>query len=187
MGLLDTYAKSATFDRVGDRVGGRVIGAPREVQQKDYDSGKPLWWTAEGGRPSTDPEERDGTKRNPVMQLVVTVDTGRIDPAVEDDDGERAVWVRGQMLQAARAALKRVRAKHIEPGGEFWVVFEREEQGRDERGRAKGNPKKIYAVTYAPPDDEPPADDRPQGHQESLKAAVAARGTRASADDAPPF
>jgi hypothetical protein len=180
MGLLDTYATSARFETVGKRVAGKIVRPPVEVQQRDFDSNELLFWD-------------DG---NPRMQLVVTVDTGNVDPTVEDDDGERAIYVKGQMLSAVRAALKRARAKTLEPDGYFAVTFIEEEPLP--KGK-RGKPKKIYAAEYEPPAERADpdrhvtsagADDARRDHQSSLRDSQKRAAERASArrdDDEPPF
>jgi hypothetical protein len=169
MGLLDTYATSAKFGSKGARVAGRVLRTA-EVQQRDFDTNEPLFWD-------------DGNKR---MQLVVTVDTGDIDPTVEDDDGERAIYVKGQMLQAVKKALRRARTKEILPGGWFAVTWVDEEPLP--KGK-RGYPKKIYDAEYEPPAERAEDDEKPS-HQGSLKDAQKRAAERPAArrdDDEPPF
>src|SRR5690349_10440372 len=98
--LLNSSAKSARFPTVGTRVGGRVVKDAQEIQQRDFDSGELLFWD-------------DGKPR---MQLVVTVATDEADPADPDDDGERAIYVKSQMLQATRQACRRAKKFAIEEG-----------------------------------------------------------------------
>lgn len=166
MGLLDTYATSAKFDSIGKRVAGRVVRDAVEVQQRDFDTNEPLFWD-------------DGNKR---MQLVVTVDTDNIDPTIEDDDGERAIYVKGQMLAAVKAALRKTRSREIREGGYFAVTFVSEEPLP--KGK-RGKPKKIYEAEYEPPADRPEGDEKPS-HQGGLKDAQKRAAARRE-DDEPPF
>lgn len=172
MGLLDSYATSAKFEAIGKRVAGRVVRDAVEVQQRDFESGDPLFWD-------------DGNKR---MQLVVTVDTGVIDPTIEHDDGERAIYVKGQMLAAVKAALKKTRSREIREGGFFAVTLVREEPLP--KGK-RGNPKKIYEAEYEPPAESaepsgPAASDEKPSHQGALRGAQQ-RATARHEDDEPPF
>lgn len=178
MTLLDSYAPSAKFGSKGARVAGRVVRDAVEVQQRDFDTNEPLFW-------------EDGNKR---MQLVVTVDTGNIDPTIEDDDGERAIYVKGQMLAATKKALRKTRSKWINQGGYFAVTLIDEEPLP--KGK-RGNPKKIYDVEYEPPADRAEGDEKPgeggsggNRHQSSLRDAqsrAAERTTVRRDDDEPPF
>lgn len=129
--LLNSSATSAKFPKVGARVGGRVTENAREVQQRDFDSGELLFWD-------------DGKPR---MQLVVTVATDGADPADPDDDGERAIYIKGQMLQATRVACKKAKKFAIEEGDFFAVTFVEEEPLP--KGK-KGHPKKVYEVEFTP-------------------------------------
>lgn len=167
MSLLDTSAPGAKFPSVGTRVAGVVVEDAVERQQRDFDDGSLLFWD-------------DG---NPRMQLVVTIDTGVRDPMVEDDDGHRTLYVKGDMLRAVREACRRAGVKAIKQGGKIAVTFVREEPLP--KGK-RGNPKKIYAAEYLPPSGgsllaEPVAAERaPAG-----KASGGYAGR--SLDDEPPF
>jgi hypothetical protein len=129
--LLNSSAKSARFPTIATRVGGRVVRDAQEIQQRDFDSGELLFWD-------------DGKPR---MQLVVTVATDEADPADPDDDGERAIYVKGQMLQATRHACRRAKKFAIEEGDFFAVTLTAEEPLPKSK---KGNPKKIYQVEFTP-------------------------------------
>jgi hypothetical protein len=131
MSLLNSWPRSAKFPAVGTRVGGRVVRDAEEIQQRDFDTGEPLTWA-------------DG---NPRMQLVVTVDTGNPDPDDPDDDGERSIYVKGQMLSATRAACKKAKKFVIAEGDVFAVTFVAEEPLP--KGK-RGLPKKVYEVEFVP-------------------------------------
>jgi hypothetical protein len=135
MSLLDSRAPAAKFENIGTRVGGRVVRDSEEVQQRDFDSGELLFWD-------------DGNKR---MQLVVEVEAGEHDPEIEADDGNRTFYVKGQMLSAVKAAIRKSgsKAKVIEEGAHLFVTFVRTEKVP---GARKGSqPKKIYEAEYIPP------------------------------------
>src|SRR5437879_4969339 len=107
MSLLETYAPSAKFPTKGTRVGGRVTRDAQEIQQRDFDSGEPLFWD-------------DGKAR---MQLVVTVAAGVKDATNPDDDGERSIFVKGQMLKATREACRRAKMTEIKRGDFYEVTY----------------------------------------------------------------
>lgn len=192
--LGGSSAPAFSFDRVGDGFANAEIIDSRDVQQNDHDSKLPLFWPAAGSasrRPTTDATDpRTGERLEPVMQLRVVVDVGLIDPAIEYDDGRRAVYLRGQALQSLRADLKRTGSRDLAPGGRLSMTLADEERVDPATGRKRGIPKKIYALTYEPPTAEPAAEEptpRRESHQGALRDAVANRATRNDNDDAPPF
>lgn len=139
-GFLGGKVASASFpDReYGTTVGGRIIRDPELMQQRDYTTGDPLFYPDSG---------------KPQMQLVVHVQTDVRDPAVPDDDGVRALYVKGQMRAALIDALRRA---GIEPtvgprkGGQLFMRYERDEPVTLKNGK-RGNPQKIYTGKYLPP------------------------------------
>ncbi len=148
MSLLSGYGSTAKFPTIGTKVAGRVTRDAEEMQQRDFETGAPEFWD-------------DG---KPKMQLVVTVQTGETGPG---DDGERSVYVKGQMLKATQAACRAQRLTQITEGSYFEVTYVGDEPLPPGK---RGFPKKLYQVVVTPP----PAGGEParQGHQESLKASV---------------
>lgn len=142
--LMGGGAKSASFKNIGDMVQGTILSVATRQQ------------TEPGGKLKT---YDDG---NPMMQLVVTVLTD--DHEDEDDDGLRALYVKGQMRAALRAAVLKAGEHGIAEGGEIAVRFTAEEPAK-----TKGfSPTKVYRVGYRPParavevpgdDGAPPIDD----------------------------
>jgi hypothetical protein len=159
MSLLNASSTSAKFPTIGTRVGGRVVKDAEEMQQRDFDSGDLLFWD-------------DG---NPRMQLVVTVDTGQSDPDDPEDDGERAIYIKGQALAATRQACKKAKKFVIEENDFFAMTFVSEEPLP--KGK-KGNKKKVYEVEFRP------ADGR---ESDLLKPSMERAAVRAASDDKPPF
>lgn len=127
--LLAGGVPAAKFDNLNDIVKGNVVDSAVS-QQTDFATKKPKFYD-------------DG---NPMMQAVITLQTDERDPSVEDDDGRRKVYVKGQMTQALRDALRASGPNtKLEIGGVLAVQFiESEPSG-------KGNPKKIYRAQYRPP------------------------------------
>lgn len=123
--LLGGGAPSAKFTSHGDIHKG-VITKAETAQQTDFDTGKPKFYD-------------DG---NPMWQIVLTIQTDQRDPEIPNDDGERRIFVKGQMLAALRAALRTVGAQTIEAGDTIAVQY----TGDGEAKRAGMSGPKQYAV-----------------------------------------
>ncbi|QFG08456.1 hypothetical protein SEA_GUANICA15_70 [Mycobacterium phage Guanica15] len=121
---------SGKFGSHGDTVGGPIAVEPEQRQQTDYKTGEGLTW-------------KDGSPR---MQLVVTVQTDLRDPEVEDDDGKRRLFVKGEMRKAVQKAVIAAGARGLDVGGELYVTYTGD-------GEKKGNldPPKLYSATYTKP------------------------------------
>lgn len=175
--LMGGGIKSASFpdQQYGTTVGGLIVREPQVRQQTDFDSGKPKFY-------------EDG---QPVMQIVVHVQTSLRDPADPTDDGIRALYLRGQMQQAVRDAVRAVRAPGLMPGGELHITYTRDEPN----SRGRGKPKKVYDARYVAPVGQgnealmggtPPA-PAPQptpAHQPTAPAAAPAGDAPAGVDPA---
>lgn len=127
--LMGGGIKSASFKEKGAKVSGIVARKPEVQQQRDFDSGKPLTWD-------------DGKPRE---QIKVVLSTDLRDD--EDDDGERAVYLKGGMLKAVREAVKAAGEKGIAAGGKLAIKYV-----KDGERKGKLNPPKIYAAKYEAPD-----------------------------------
>ncbi|MCG6499425.1 hypothetical protein [Kitasatospora sp. A2-31] len=123
-------APTAKFDTRGVTVGGRITEPPTVQQQRDIQTGEKKFWS-------------DG---NPMMQLVVTVQTDRRDPAIPDDDGRRRLFVKGQMKQAVQEAVKASGARGLEVGGHLSVTYTHDGEAK-QRGFS---PPKQYRAQYTP-------------------------------------
>jgi hypothetical protein len=118
----------------GTVIGGEITADPRMQQQRDYTTGDPICYP-------------DG---NPAMQMVIVVQTGQHDPGIEGDDGNRALYVKGQMKQAVGEALRKHGEKAPRRGGKLWLKYLEDKPVTLKNGRP-GNPQKIYAAKYEPP------------------------------------
>ena len=118
------------FTKIGDAVTG-VITATEVRSQRDFDSGEVLTWD-------------DGKEKK---ELVLTISTTLRDATIEDDDGTRRVFCRGQMLTAMRDAVRKAKAPKPEIGGK--VTITHTEVGEPKK-RGYNGPK-LFAVTYEPP------------------------------------
>ncbi|MBT2449444.1 hypothetical protein J7F03_20600 [Streptomyces sp. ISL-43] len=121
-------APTAKFPMPGTSIGGRITERPTVEQQRDIKTGDKKFWS-------------DG---NPMMQLVVTVQTDLRDPAIEDDDGRRRLFVKGQLKNAIADAVRLTGARGLEVGGGLAVTYTHD-------GAASGpgmSPPKQYTATY---------------------------------------
>ncbi len=96
------------------------------VQVRDFATGEPKFWD-------------DG---KPQLQIQVTLDTDLRDPALEDDNGERRVYLFGQKLTAAKQALKDSGLQKFELGSKFTITF-----SGTKPAKTKGfNDVKLYSI-----------------------------------------
>lgn len=129
---------SFPFDKVGDKVRGKVV-ALEQQQQTDMESGEPDWW--------------DKEKTRPKIMYAVTLQTALRENG--DDDGLRTVYLKGSTkpetkssLAAVRAAVKAVTGSYdIAYGGDLELAFDGEEPAAT-RGFS---PRKLYAAAYEAP------------------------------------
>ncbi|ASR85665.1 hypothetical protein SEA_AMGINE_64 [Mycobacterium phage Amgine] len=153
---------SAKFKSHGDTVGGVITVEPEQRQQTDLNTNEPLLW-------------KDGSPR---MQLVVTVQTDLSDPEVEDDDGQRRLFVKGEMRKAVQKAVIAAGARGLDVGGELHVTYTGD-------GEKKGNltPPKLYSATYTKPANphaaapaQPAAEGLPEGMTPEVYEALKTLG-----------
>lgn len=128
--LMAGGVPSAKFDTVGTVVSGRIATEPEVRQQTSLD-GTPLFW--DNGEPR--------------REVVVTIDTDQRDPSIPNDDGQRRLYIKGNLLAAVRQAIRDVGAAGLAIGGQLDVKFTGEEPPR-QRG---WNPTKLYAARYVAP------------------------------------
>lgn len=123
-------APTAKFPHIGTTVSGTITEPPQVQQQRDVQTGKEKFW-------------QDG---NPMMQLVVTVQTDQRDPVLPEDDGRRRIFVKGQMKNAVQDAVKAVGGRGLEVGGHLAVTYTHDGQ--------KSNPAfsapKQFKAAYTP-------------------------------------
>jgi hypothetical protein len=129
--LMAGGVTSAKFPDPGTTVAGTIAREPEVQQQRDFTTGEPKFW-------------EDG---KPMQQLQVILATSERDPSVPDDDGQRAVYVKGNMLKAVREAIRKSGADGIKVGGTLQVTY----TGDGDTSRRGMNPPKLYAATYTPP------------------------------------
>lgn len=121
-------APSAKFPTPGTTLSGRITERPTVEQQRDIKDGSKKFWS-------------DG---NPMMQLVVTVQTDERDPQLEEDDGRRRLFVKGQLKNAIADAVRTAGARGLEVGGTLTVTYT-----HDGTATQRGfNPPKQYTAQY---------------------------------------
>lgn len=131
--LMGGGVKSASFPekQYGTQVGGIIVREPELRQQTDFDDGKPKFYD----------------NGDPMMQIVVHVQTNERDPSNPEDDGVRAFYIKAQMLQAVRTAVRAAGGKGLAQGGHLTIRYERDEPN----SRGRGKDKKIYSAQYRLP------------------------------------
>lgn len=123
-------APTAKFPTPGAILTGRITEKPTVEQQRDIQTGEKKFWP-------------DG---NPMMQLVVTVQTDERDPSIEDDDGRRRLFVKGVMKNAIADAVRAAGARGLEVGGTLTVTYT-----HDGIAKQRGfSPPKQYSAQYQP-------------------------------------
>lgn len=128
--LMSGGARSAKFETIGTVVKGVIVAAPELRQQTDFTTGALKFWD-------------DG---KPMMQLVVTVDTGEKDPLEDDDDGLRSFYIKANLQVAVKDAIRKAGAKGLEVGGKLAVKYT-----GDGVAKTKGmSPPKQFSAQYTP-------------------------------------
>jgi hypothetical protein len=130
--LMRGGTASAAFPTAGTVVKGIIVREPELQQQKDFQTKEPKTWD-------------DGS---PMMQVKVILATDERDADDPDDDGERALYLKGNSLKAVQAAVKEAKAKGLQVGGKLAVKYVRDGEQKT-KGLAKP---KLYAAKYEAPD-----------------------------------
>jgi hypothetical protein len=123
--LLSSGVPSFKFEKHGDTAVGQIVSLDMQ-QQRDFTSQAPLTW--DDGRPR--------------MQLRVVLATDLSDG--DDDNGHRAIYVKGNMQAAVRDAIKKTGANKIEVGGTLTVRY----VGDGEPPKRGLNAPKEYKAKY---------------------------------------
>lgn len=113
---------------------GTIVAPPQARQERDYDKNNPG-----GGDPKFFPSG------DPIMGILVEVQTNERDPSVEDDDGVRVFYIEGRYLkEAVREAVRTAGSPGLEVGGQLYVTFTHREDPMDKRSR------KFWQIQYVP-------------------------------------
>lgn len=110
----------------GTTMDGRVLELPREVQQRDFDTGEPDFW--------------DGERTQPKMAVVV--------PVLVDGD-EVSLWCpKPSAIFRAVVDAKEEAGEPITPGGRLRV----RKVGEKPDPKGKKNPQNLFKAKYDPPE-----------------------------------
>lgn len=137
--LMSSGARSAKFEHIGAKISGTVVSA--EVrQQTDIKTGQPKTWD----------------NGDPMMQVVVALQTDERDHDDPDDDGIRNVYLKGGFKssttqRAVAEAIKAAGASALEVGATLQLAY----VGDGEASQRGFNPPKQYAAKYTPPSAQP--------------------------------
>lgn len=153
---MGTGVPSAKFPVLNSSVVLDPITDVEASQQVDFKTRKPLFYD----------------DRKPRMQIIVTGKTSERDSTIENDDGMRKLYVKGQMRQAVRDAVVAAGAAGIEPGGALAIQW----VGEEDAGQGM-NPKKVYAAQYRRPPAQGTANLLDQPAQPAAPAAQPAPAT----------
>lgn len=133
--LLSSGVRSASFSKIGDSVSGVILAKPEVQQQRDFTTGEPKVYS-------------DG---NPRLQIRVVLSTEQRDPEDPDDNGERAVYIKGAMQKAVAAAVRKAGATGLQVGGKLAIKY----TGDGVPAQRGLNPPKLFAARYEAPADVP--------------------------------
>lgn len=129
--LMGGGLAAAKFPTIGTSITGRIVRKPEVRQQTHIETGEPLTF-ANG---------------DPRMQIIVSLATEEREADNPDDDGERALYIKGNMLGAIRDAVRKASAKGLEVGGVLTVAYIAD----GEKKNKAFNAPKLYNATYVPP------------------------------------
>lgn len=124
-------APAVKLDQQGVEVGGSIVTKPQVRQETEFGTQKPKFF------PSGDP----------ILGLLVDVQTNQRDASVDDDDGVRRFYIEGKRLKdAVREAVRASGAPGLEVGGQLWVAF----IGHGQPASAGISSPKLYQARYVP-------------------------------------
>lgn len=132
--LMGGGVKSFKFETTGQVAKGPILELAMQ-QQRDFKTSVPKFWD-------------DG---NPMMQLRVVIQTDEREPGT-DDDGQRALYLKGEAQKAVRDAIRTAGAKQIEVGGTLALQYI-----GDGEARGNLNPPKLFKAEYKAPVAQPQA------------------------------
>lgn len=129
-----TGAPAWKFDDPGTRRIGTVAAPPQARQEREYDRNNP------GGG-----ELKFFPSGDPIMGVVVELQTTERDASNSEDDGRRTFYIEGRYIkEAVRGAVRAAGANGLEVGGVLDVTFTHREDPMDKRSR------KFWEVSYTP-------------------------------------
>jgi hypothetical protein len=169
--LMGGGVQSAKFPILGTSITGRIVSEPTVEQQKDFTTGEAKFYD-------------DG---KPQMQLVVTLATNDRDPANPDDDGQRRLYVKGQMKTAVAQAVRAAGAPHLQVGGTLTVTYSRDGERKNPRFNAPKNFDAVYVPAAAAELHTPEPVAQQAVPNPAAQALQAQQQAAQGAGQAPPF
>ncbi|WP_130012162.1 hypothetical protein [Serinicoccus sediminis] len=122
------------FDTEGIRKVGTVTSPPEARQEREYDPGNPG-----GGAPKFFPSG------DPIMGILVEVQTDERDPSRDGDDGRRTFYIEGKRLKdAVKAGIRAAGGSGLEVGGVLDVTLTRYDVPGDRRSG------RNWQIAYTP-------------------------------------
>jgi len=136
--LMGGKRNSAKFPTIGTMIKGVVLSKALE-QQRDPETLKAKSY-------------EDG---NPMMQMVIGLQTDERDASIDNDDGVRYLFAKGNMIVAIRDAVKKLGKTALELGDELAVKY----TGDGEKKNRAFNAPKLYQAWVRQGTPPPPAVD----------------------------
>lgn len=128
--IMGGGAPSAKFEAIGTVHRGTILDFNKS-SQTDIQTGEPVYWN--DGRPKE--------------QVIITIQTDERDQDIDDDDGRRRFYVKGNMQAAVRDAVRKSGAKRLEVGGMLAVQYHADGEAK----KAGFNKPKLYTAEYRAP------------------------------------
>jgi len=122
--------KAAAFPRIGTIVAGEVLSEPKTQEQTDMAT----------------KEVKRFKNGDPMLQVLITLQTDQRDPDDPEDDGVRTLYAKNKMLKAIGQAMRTAGVKAIEPGGFLEIGY----IGDGPRGDMP-IPPKLFEARYTRP------------------------------------
>lgn len=148
MAMFTSNPPVAKFARIGDIVEGTIVDVYRS-QRYEYvrgGQGLPLYWSNKKPTPGARINPETGQANDPVLQHVITVDTGTPD---DNGDTERRIFVKNKRMETALTAAVTLaggrRVGGLLIGGYLRCTWTGEEQGDGP------SPAKVHSFEYAAP------------------------------------
>ena len=132
--LMGAGSPAWKFEDPGTVHEGTIAAPPQAKQEREYEKDNPG-----GGALKFFPSG------DPIMGVVVEVQTTERDATKPDDEGKRTFYVEGRYIkEAVRGAVRTAGARGLEVGGHIRVTFTHREDPMDKRSR------KFWTVVYTP-------------------------------------
>lgn len=147
MGLFTVNAPAAKFVQVGDSVEGEIVEVVQEQRRKFVRGqlGDPEFWFNRKPVTNMPIDPATGKRNDPVLQYVITVDTGL---GAVDGTTERRIFVKNKRMEdALKRAVRDAKAREgLLLGGRLKCTF----TAFDETSDAP-TPPKVYEFVYTAP------------------------------------